>query len=521
MSTSRPFAYNNGSPIVPIPGTIQLGSLAIGTPTAGFASTGLEWWMGPDEDLGYIIARPVPDDSQPTPVSGVTASVAFIRTSALTDVSFITLVNSYFNQIFTTVGECLSWLSANGYWTSYGAGIFTTTWATTTPSESITLPYLTQGTYSGTIDWGDGNTSANSYGNRTHTYASPGTYTVVINGTCRGWQFSFYTDGTNFEITSKIRSVVYWGQLRLDAYNQNGFFFGCTNLDLSSVHDVPDLTGVTSMSSMFYSCTSLTTINNINSWNTSAVTTMESMFFSASSFNQALSFDTSSVTNMSQMFYNNYGRLFNSALLFDTSSVTSMAGMFTNNTGTAPFNQDISGWDTSSVISMGGMFWGCGAFNQDISGWDTSSVTTMHAMFHDCQVFNQPIGIWNTSAVTSMNYMFSGCYNFNQPIGTWDTGAVTNMDWMFSDATAFNQNIGAWNVANVTNFENFMLGKTNATFSTANLDAIYNGWIASPKTVQSGITISFGSADYTAAGAVGKSYLTGTKSWTIQDGNQV
>jgi surface protein len=39
---------------------------------------------------------------------------------------------------------------------------------------------------------------------------------------------------------------------------------------------------------------------------------------------------------------------------------------------------------------------------------------------------------------------------------------------------AFNQNIGSWNVANVTNFAGFMSNKTPASFSTANLDAIYN-----------------------------------------------
>lgn len=65
MATSRPFAYNTGSSI---PGTQQVGSLAIGTPTSGFQSTGLQWWNGPDEDLGYVICRPVPSNTQPTPV---------------------------------------------------------------------------------------------------------------------------------------------------------------------------------------------------------------------------------------------------------------------------------------------------------------------------------------------------------------------------------------------------------------------------------------------------------------------
>ena len=63
MATSRPFAYNPGTAI---PGTTQIGNLAIGTPTNGFESTGLDWWNGPDEELGYIIAKVT--DNQPTPL---------------------------------------------------------------------------------------------------------------------------------------------------------------------------------------------------------------------------------------------------------------------------------------------------------------------------------------------------------------------------------------------------------------------------------------------------------------------
>jgi hypothetical protein len=65
MATSRPFAYNTKSPIS---GTEQVGSIASGTPDVGFESTDLEWWNGPDEDLGYVICEPVPNESQSTPV---------------------------------------------------------------------------------------------------------------------------------------------------------------------------------------------------------------------------------------------------------------------------------------------------------------------------------------------------------------------------------------------------------------------------------------------------------------------
>ena len=62
---SRPFAYNTGGSI---PGTVQVGNLAVGYPTAGFASTGLRWWEGPSEATGYVIAKPVSLGNQPTPV---------------------------------------------------------------------------------------------------------------------------------------------------------------------------------------------------------------------------------------------------------------------------------------------------------------------------------------------------------------------------------------------------------------------------------------------------------------------
>ena len=121
MATARPFAYNIG---LGITGTAQVGFLAVGTPTAGFASTGLTWWNGPDEDLGYVIAQPVPGDTQPTPVSGVSASVGFFRSAALTDPSFISIANAVAGPSgpFASAANAKTWLNANGYWTSYEGG---------------------------------------------------------------------------------------------------------------------------------------------------------------------------------------------------------------------------------------------------------------------------------------------------------------------------------------------------------------------------------------------------------------
>jgi hypothetical protein len=129
MATARPFAYNIGAPIA---GTEQVGGLAVGTPTSGFASTGLPWWNGPDEEEGYVIAQSVPSDTQPTPVSGVSASVGFFRSSDLTDPSFISISNAVAGPSgggpFASGSAAKIWLNANGYWTSYsGANSFVVT----------------------------------------------------------------------------------------------------------------------------------------------------------------------------------------------------------------------------------------------------------------------------------------------------------------------------------------------------------------------------------------------------------
>jgi hypothetical protein len=115
MATARPFAYNPGELI---DGTEQIGNLSIGFPTSGF-TTNPQYWNGPDEDLGYVIAKPISGNTQPTPLSGVTASVGFNRSPLKTQQSFVDYTNSIFNQNFTGGTDAKTWLNDNGYWTSF------------------------------------------------------------------------------------------------------------------------------------------------------------------------------------------------------------------------------------------------------------------------------------------------------------------------------------------------------------------------------------------------------------------
>jgi hypothetical protein len=171
MPTARPFAYNTGASIA---GTEQLGSLAIGTPTLGFSATGLEWWNGPDEDLGYVIAQSVPGDTQPTPISGVSASVGFFRSSALTENSFIGLANVIAGASgpFASGSSAKTWLNNNGYWTSFSGG------------GSSTGNYLLINTYApanGNGDLSFPNHNSNTVNQNPNLVGQSG-YAIYING---------------------------------------------------------------------------------------------------------------------------------------------------------------------------------------------------------------------------------------------------------------------------------------------------------------------------------------------------
>ena len=383
------------------------------------------------------------------------------------------------------------------------AAAFTSTWQVTA-GETITLPYEAAGTYSGTIDWGDSSTSINNYNNRTHTYATAGTYTISITGVTTGFRFA------NTGSKLNIRTITNWGTLKLG--NSNAYFQGCSNLTLTTVVGTLDLTGTINMQSMFDNCTSLTTVNGINSWSTANVTNTGGMFYLCSAFNQDLSFNTVAVTNMNNMF--RQCTTFNQSLTFNTAAVINMGSMFR---GCANLNKPIN-FNTGAVTNMEELFQACITFNSPITFSSTASVTNMSNMFRQCTVFNQALN-FNTAAVTNMTQVFDGAVAFNQDLSSWNTTAVTNMSNMFSSASAFNQNIGMWNVANVTNFLGFMSTKTPATFSAANLDAIYNGWSA--QSVEPSINISFGTAKFTSAATAARAALIAApNNWTITDGGQ-
>ena len=214
---------------------------------------------------------------------------------------------------------------------------FVSIWSADT---TIELPYTPSGLYSGTIDWGDGSVSANTYQNRTHTYDTPGVYTVTITGQIQGWNFQVYA--TSYR--PNIKEIISWGTLRGSSNSNGGMFIGCSNLVLTGVTDTPDLVGINFLNSMFQGCSSLTTVNNMNNW------------------------DVSDVTQTLYMFY-----------------------LATN------FNQDIGNWNVSGVTSMGFMFASATNFNQDLSNWCVTNILSKPSNFDNgatSWVLPQPV--WGT-----------------------------------------------------------------------------------------------------------------------------
>jgi len=310
-------------------------------------------------------------------------------------------------------------------------------------SNQVSLPLHLSGVYNFSVDWGDSTTDTITSWNQaevTHTYASPGIYTISISGTCE--DFGFGAGGDR----NKLLSITSFGNVILGDITSQ--FANCFNLTLTGVTDTPNLSSMTTLSQMFYGCSGLTTINNVNLWDVSTITNMQSLFQFATNFNDDISsWDVSNVTNMFFTFA--ACSAFNQNIdSWNVSSVTNMTAMFQL---TPNFNQDLNSWNVSNVTNMSQMFQGATNFNGNITAWDVSNVTDMTATFSDATSFNQNISSWNVSGVTNMLQMFRLATSFNQNIDSWDVSNVTNMTSMFSEATSFNQNLNSWDVSSVTN----------------------------------------------------------------------
>ena len=326
---------------------------------------------------------------------------------------------------------------------------------------NITLPITGVGLVV-SVDWGDGTTNTSLSHNYTSSFIGTVSITVTAGTVTQfGTGGSYIWTGANRLTTVATNNdtiSLNWGLLGIS--NLSGAFFGASILTSVPTY-IPNT--VQDMSHMFRDAI-IFNDNNINGWNTQNIKDMNTMFSSASKFNQNIgAWNTSSVTDMNRMFQ--ICAVFNQDIgSWDTSQVRDMQLMFYLSSS---FNQDIGSWDTSKVTSMQTMFAGCSNFNKDIGGWNTSKVTKMVSMFASCSNFNQDIGGWNTSKVTDMSWMFYKSYVFNQDIVRWDTSKVTSMQAMFRSCSNFNQpSIGNFKLDAITSIKHMILDNTGFNYNT-------------------------------------------------------
>jgi hypothetical protein len=334
---------------------------------------------------------------------------------------------------------------------------FVSTWETTTPSETITLPLRSGYNYNATVDWGDGSSSAitsDTDPDRIHTYTTAGTYTVRISGV---FETIYFANGGD---KLKIKDITNWGPIGWTSLEAS--FYGCSNMAVTA-SDVPDLSGVTSLKWTFFNCSLANP--NVTNWDVSTITTMERLFH-----------------------------------------------------GCNAAQPDVSGWDVSAVNIMFGMFAEMAIADPDVSLWDVSSVTNFALMFDTALLADPDVSSWVTTAATAMYSMFERAPVCNPDVSGFDTSSVTSMDDMFLLATLANPDMSAWDITSNTrglNTGGSSLSTANyeaalINFDSQVLDAASIGFI-----------FDFSPAQYNVGAPTTAKLSLVAFGWVITDGGQI
>ena len=365
-----------------------------------------------------------------------------------------------------------------------------TTKSGATANNEFQLPFVSNGNYSCSVDWGDGNTDViNSYNQAEtkHTFSSGGVYTIKITGTFKGWSFGSTSNPFDAE---KMLEVKQFGDLKLA--DNGGYFRGCKNLTFSNPDNL-DTSYLTNFSYFFYNCQSMTTVPGMGSWDTSNGVFFNKTFAFASNFNQNIN-----SWNVEK------GEEFNMCFVSASS-----------------YNSPMDQWYTPSAKDFGKMFKSSG-FNQPVTNLDPTNVWNYKSMFQSCP-FNQPVNHLVRSAATDIGDMFDRNPDFNQPVDQWNVRNISGfraMRRVFNGASSFAQDINMWEPVSYDNeIMEFLIKNTNMTRSQ--YDNILIEWEATTGIAQNVLLST--DLQYTLGGAAetARNSLINNYGWTIQDGGGV
>ena len=287
-------------------------------------------------------------------------------------------------------------------------------------------------------------------------------------------------DTSDYEIkawyNTADQAVYYYAEPNVVFLNENSeamfrWFTGMEMIDLASFNT----SEVTTMNTMFYMMNSLKNID-VSGFNTSKVTDMNAMFDLTGVIEQldVSNFDTSNVTDMKWMFFG-LSRVKKLDLTnFDTSRVTNMSGMFDAMTDISEIKFGTN-FNTRNVTNMGRMFSRTSSIQQlDLSHFNTGNVTAMNDMFSLMTSLTQiNFGAnFNTSNVTDMTGMFYQSTSLvNLDLSHFNTRKVKTMNSMFSQMSGLT-------ILDISNFETPSLEDAGSMFAidpgfSDNLEKIY------------------------------------------------
>ncbi|MBR2997677.1 MAG: BspA family leucine-rich repeat surface protein [Bacilli bacterium] len=330
---------------------------------------------------------------------------------------------------------------------------------------------------------------------------------VKQNGSIKAWYFDSNSNSKYEVVIGSMDGAVLASDLTYFAYYlQNLYSFNAANLNISKI---------TSLSNTFctagLSVTSSFTISNISSWDTSNITSMNSLFYNAGRY--AISWNVGTLTN------------------WNTGNVTDMTKMFgfAAYTATSLNIGNLNNWDVSNVTNMTQMFmyigysattWNIG----NLSGWNTSKVKSMPSLFyqasHNASSWSVgDLSNWNTSSVTNMSHMFDGAgrssttWNIGN-ISGWNVSGVKNFSYMFNyaggKATSFNiGNISNWNTSSATNFKYMFCGTGSSSATSWSIGNLSN-WVTTNVTDMSGMFAA-------ALESKGVSFVLDLSSWNTSN----
>lgn len=196
-----------------------------------------------------------------------------------------------------------------------------------------------------------------------------------------------------------------------------------------------------------------------------------------------------------------------------------LEGWFINNGGDKLKIKEVKNWGNGNGLTLkninGGYFMGASNMTCIATDAPTISASNFQQVFRGASSIVSGVKNWDVSGVTNLIFAFYGANDFNEDLSNWDVSNVTNFAYCFELCFDLDQSFASWDMTSATSVSRMF---KSTTMSTANYDATLIGWAS--QSLNSGLSIDFGNARYTAGGdaEAARNTLINTYGWTIVDG---